>query len=515
MDRSMFPPSATRLAVSRTESFDAMRTDESSPVPPSACKLHTPNAPPEAPQRPLRSIMSLASTSSASMDSELSGAATHNRSIRYLRMAGGDLDSPAVQRNNEALSERRVPSCPQKEGSKVSKRHSNLVPSTDETEEIRPRTLDMSDVDPLNGLSLSPMNMSSPQQMHLQNSKEGRNSGSLANAEARCKRPKIHHEGPQSIAELFTRSLSSGPEMGPPGAVPPPLQHHNSMADTKMLYSRTETDPNFAFEGHFIWLRRLGSGSFSDVYAVEHKERPGERFAIKCSKREFHSKRERAEYLREVELANDMPAHPNVVEYYRAWQDACFFYVQMELCVETLRNLMQREQDALRMPTADHRVWEMVRHIARGLAHIHSYNVIHCDLKPDNILISTGGLYKIGDLGHAIALKAWDEQEGDACYLSRDLLECKPSTSADIFSFGIMLFELKSGETLPGSGERWDFLRNGNVPAPVGCSVPMAEMIGRMMDPLPEARSTAEDIMQMSCEAVTAMTMAAVAAVGY
>ena len=52
----------------------------------------------------------------------------------------------------------------------------------------------------------------------------------------------------------------------------------------------------------------------------------------KCSKREFKSKGERAEYLREVELANALPPHPNVVEYYRAWQESQVFCVQMELC---------------------------------------------------------------------------------------------------------------------------------------------------------------------------------------
>ena len=47
--------------------------------------------------------------------------------------------------------------------------------------------------------------------------------------------------------------------------------------------------------------------------------------------------------------------------------------------------------------------------------------------------------------------QAWNDQEGDACYLSRDLLQSLPSTAADIFSFGIMLYEIKSGEALPGA----------------------------------------------------------------
>ena len=86
------------------------------------------------------------------------------------------------------------------------------------------------------------------------------------------------------------------------------------------------------FEDHFTWLRQLGSGSFGDVYEVSYRSRPEARFAVKMSKRELKSRKERAEQLKEIETANKMPPHPNVVEYYRAWQEAQVFYVQMELC---------------------------------------------------------------------------------------------------------------------------------------------------------------------------------------
>jgi serine/threonine protein kinase len=299
------------------------------------------------------------------------------------------------------------------------------------------------------------------------------------------------------------------------------------MADTKMLFARKDarstsfcavpgSEGAFKFDDHFVWGGKLGSGSFSEVYAVRHKVRPAERYAIKRSKREFHSRKERAEYLREVQLANDMPAHPNVAEYYRAWQDSYFFYVQMELCENgTLGQIMEREVHTLPLPHAEPRVWEMALHVARGLAHIHSYQVMHCDIKPDNILVGRDGAYKIGDLGQSIACKAWDEQEGDACYLSRDLLESNPSTAADIFSFGIMLFEIKSGEPLPGSGERWDFLRTGLVPPPAGCSELLGRVMHQMMSPQPTARPTAQDVITACCNAAaeaaiaTAMSAAA------
>lgn len=100
----------------------------------------------------------------------------------------------------------------------------------------------------------------------------------------------------------------------------------------------------------------------------------------------------------------------------------------------------------------------------------------------------------------AIALASWNEQDGDARYLSQDLLEANPSTAADIFSFGIMLFEVKSGVELPGSGEYWDFLRNGAVPPPAGCGSALAGLIHGMMASLPAGRPSAEDILQACCK---------------
>ena len=90
------------------------------------------------------------------------------------------------------------------------------------------------------------------------------------------------------------------------------------------------------------------------------RTRPSEKFAVKCSKRAFKSRSERAEFLREVELANNMPPHPNVVEYYRAWQEAQIFCVQMELCTGgTLRRIMERDGALLRERVAEQRVWEV------------------------------------------------------------------------------------------------------------------------------------------------------------
>ena len=83
-------------------------------------------------------------------------------------------------------------------------------------------------------------------------------------------------------------------------------------------------------------------------------------------------------------------------------------------------------RNALRAPAAMATVWRMVRQVASGLDHIHSHGMLHCDVKPDNILIDGGGGYKLGDLGQATFIANWNEHEGDAKYLAKDLLEYNP-----------------------------------------------------------------------------------------
>ncbi|KAL3906644.1 MAG: hypothetical protein SGPRY_010475, partial [Prymnesium sp.] len=355
-----------------------------------------------------------------------------------------DPDSPTVR--SDPPAERKVPSCPQKaqRQSSHTKRHSSMGPQTgnDNGDEIGPSALRFDEADEVSSLSLSPMNMKNSPPLNRQKGRPDLVAGAIRLQD--------------TIDDMHAKRMRTGEDTERPSIV-----RGNSMQDRKILYARIDREPSLlldekiTFEEHFTWGRKLGSGSFFDVHLVRKLNNPSVQYAVKRSKHEFKSRTEREKYLREVFQSRRIDTHPNVVEYYRAWQEEYVFFIQMELCEGgTLRNLLDREGAELCMPHAEPRVWEMTTHIARGLAHIHASDIMHCDLKPDNILISADGNFKIGDLGHATTAKAWDEQEGDSCYLSRDLLDARPSVAADIFSFGIMLYEIKSNEKLPGHGDR-------------------------------------------------------------
>ena len=93
---------------------------------------------------------------------------------------------------------------------------------------------------------------------------------------------------------------------------------------------------------------------------------------------------------------------------------------------------------------------KILLHIASGLAFIHAKNLVHLDIKPDNIFISLNEestleknvTYKIGDLGHVTDIYDPFVEEGDSRYLAREVLQqkyqCLPK--ADVFSLALTIF---------------------------------------------------------------------------
>eukprot|EP00967_Tisochrysis_lutea_P112240 scaffold177066_cov32-Tisochrysis_lutea.AAC.3 len=73
----------------------------------------------------------------------------------------------------------------------------------------------------------------------------------------------------------------------------------------------------------------------------------------------------------------------------------------------------------------------------------------------------------------------------------------------------MVVYELRSGEELPGSGDRWIELRSGSVGPPADCGSELAEVIRGMMNPAREARPSAEEILQACCAVAAAVALKA------
>eukprot|EP00887_Chlorella_sp_A99_P006860 scaffold2.g6860.t1 len=117
--------------------------------------------------------------------------------------------------------------------------------------------------------------------------------------------------------------------------------------------------------------------------------------------------------------------------------------------------------------------------VARGLHYLHSHSIIHLDIKSANVLLTRDGVAKVADAGGALGTFAWSAPE---------VLTGRPcNEKADIYSFGIVLWEICTGET-PIRGT----MREASVPGE--CPQPVADLIAACMAVDPRARPSARAI---------------------
>ena len=231
----------------------------------------------------------------------------------------------------------------------------------------------------------------------------------------------------------------------------------------------------------------------------------------------------------------------------RAWQQDGFFYCQTELCSRaTCRHLRLSlsndwARDVVRYPSLklcqleknsdiappssageknneiqfhddclipERDVWQICHDISRGLFHIHSYGMVHYDIKPSNIFFAYnskwGAICKIGDFGLAGEIGTRDDgQEGDTVYMPSEVLlsSCEKHPSADVFSLGLALYELAASPMwlLPREGDRWHEIRSGThrPDLPPSRSESLVKLIQDMTRPTFKDRPSAESILEL------------------
>lgn len=146
-------------------------------------------------------------------------------------------------------------------------------------------------------------------------------------------------------------------------------------------------------------------------------------------------------------------SHPNLVNVYDFSASGGEVFLIMELITGgTLRELL-----AERGPMPPHAAAAVMRGMLTGLSVAHAKGMVHRDIKPDNVLIDASSRVKLSDFGlvraAAETTQSTDQIVGTVAYLSPEQLDGGALTAAsDVYSAGIVLFELLTGRT-PFSGE--------------------------------------------------------------
>src|SRR5690625_2780277 len=156
---------------------------------------------------------------------------------------------------------------------------------------------------------------------------------------------------------------------------------------------------------------------------------------------------------REAKAATSL-SHPNIVNIFDVGAEKNILYMVMEYVDGlTLKEYIQRNS-----PIEVEKALDIMNQVTSAIAHAHANDLVHRDIKPQNILIDKYGNVKVTDFGIAIALSATSLTQtnailGSVHYLSPEQARGGNATKkSDIYSLGIVLFELLTGR-LPFSGQ--------------------------------------------------------------
>lgn len=259
---------------------------------------------------------------------------------------------------------------------------------------------------------------------------------------------------------------------------------------------------------NFVDKHVIGHGSFAIVYKVKDLK-DNKYYAVKVAKNPFHGEKDRINQLEEVNIWWKIGNNDHCVQLHQAWEQDGILHLQLDLCDGgSLQNYL--ETTGLQSTLPESQIWKILLDICKGLEHVHNLNIVHLDIKPANIFIKkspTGDLIlKIGDFGLARKCPVPPNTglEGDKVYLAPEVLgDDGFTTSADIFSLGLILVEMASNNYLPDTGVYWQDLRKGNISLCENLdhsSPELLNLIKKMIDPNPNLRPTATEIMQIAEE---------------
>ena len=196
---------------------------------------------------------------------------------------------------------------------------------------------------------------------------------------------------------------------------------------------------------------RVGSGGMADVYkAKDHKLN---RFvAMKVLKPEFSADTNFIKkFQREAQAAAGL-AHPNIVNVFDVGEDQGINYIVMEL----VEGITLKEYISKKGKLTVKEATSIAIQVAMGLEAAHNRSIVHRDIKPQNIIISTDGKVKVTDFGIARAASSntiSTNAMGSVHYSSPEQVRGGYSDyKSDIYSLGITMYEMVTGK-VPFDGD--------------------------------------------------------------
>ncbi|HTP11272.1 MAG TPA: serine/threonine-protein kinase [Anaerolineae bacterium] len=202
----------------------------------------------------------------------------------------------------------------------------------------------------------------------------------------------------------------------------------------------------------------IGRGAMADVYKVWDDQRAAY-LAMKLLREDLAMDTIFLRRFRREAQALAQLQHPHIVRFYGLEEDDLLAFILMDFIDGTT---LQQEIRVARRPLPANRVLEVLRPVCSALHFAHRQGMIHCDIKPSNIMIHNNGTILVADFGlahmtEAAATSALLLGGGTFGYMAPEQARGdKPTVRTDIYALGIVLFEMLTGGERPFTGEASD-----------------------------------------------------------
>jgi len=260
-------------------------------------------------------------------------------------------------------------------------------------------------------------------------------------------------EGPPSDGEVDLQLSACAQDGPPPSGLPQTQPAEQRRSGGRAQEGGSSDAPRLAtgqlLGGRYRIERELAEGGMGVVYLAADEQVPGERFAIKVLKDELQP--DALALLREEVRKTRKLSHPNIVDVHSVNVDGQRVYVLMEYLEGKSLDVLLDEEFGRGLPFSH--AWPIIEDVGAALGNAHDHSVIHSDLKPANVFVTTSGRTKLLDFGIARVsrgplLRTRSESRAlTPAYASCEMLEGKEADRRDdIYSFACAIYEMLCGD---------------------------------------------------------------------